>query len=321
MLAKAAGLAPDQVVLDLEDAVAARREDRRDPRAGGGGARGGGLGRADALGTRERRRHPVVPRRRGADRAASRRPLHSVVVPKVESADDARRRRGRCWTSSRPSSGSARSGSRRRSRARAASSTSTGSPAASPRLEALIFGPGDYAASLGIPQREIGADRPRLPGRPVALRALADRGRGARATGSIRSTARTPPSATWTGSRETARRRAAPRLRRQVGDPSGPDRDRATGLLAVGGRDRRAPSGCSARSTTPPRDGRAALELDGAMIDEASRQLAEAVLAARGRGARAVMDAPLARPPRSSRSSSSARGRGARFSSPTSAPR
>jgi citrate lyase subunit beta / citryl-CoA lyase len=36
--------------------------------------------------------------------------------------------------------------------------------AASPRLEALIFGPGDYAASLGLPQLDIGANEDSYPG-------------------------------------------------------------------------------------------------------------------------------------------------------------
>ena len=36
--------------------------------------------------------------------------------------------------------------------------------ASSARLEALVFGPGDYAASLGIPQLEIGAIDPAYPG-------------------------------------------------------------------------------------------------------------------------------------------------------------
>jgi len=36
--------------------------------------------------------------------------------------------------------------------------------AASPRTEALIFGPGDYAASLGVPQLTVGAIEPDYPG-------------------------------------------------------------------------------------------------------------------------------------------------------------
>lgn len=36
--------------------------------------------------------------------------------------------------------------------------------AASPRIEALIFGPGDFAASLGIPQLTVGAEEPLYPG-------------------------------------------------------------------------------------------------------------------------------------------------------------
>lgn len=36
--------------------------------------------------------------------------------------------------------------------------------ASSPRLEALIFGPGDYAASLGLPQLDIGTNEDSYPG-------------------------------------------------------------------------------------------------------------------------------------------------------------
>jgi citrate lyase subunit beta/citryl-CoA lyase len=36
--------------------------------------------------------------------------------------------------------------------------------AASPRIEALIFGPGDFAASLGIPQLSVGREEPLYPG-------------------------------------------------------------------------------------------------------------------------------------------------------------
>ena len=51
---------------------------------------------------------------------------------------------------------------------------------ASPRMETLIFGPGDYSASIGIPITTIGAAPGRLPGRPPQLRLLAAGGRGPR---------------------------------------------------------------------------------------------------------------------------------------------
>ncbi len=47
-----------------------------------------------------------------------------------------------------------------------------------PRLEALIFGPGDYAASLGLPMARHRGNRSVLRGRPVGVSAGADRGRG-----------------------------------------------------------------------------------------------------------------------------------------------
>ncbi len=48
------------------------------------------------------------------------------------------------------------------------------------RLEALVLGPGDLAASLGMPQIDDRGTRARLPGRRLASRALARAGGGAR---------------------------------------------------------------------------------------------------------------------------------------------
>ena len=79
---------------------------------------------------------------------------------------------------------------------------------ASDRIETIIFGPGDYAADLGIPQLSVGADRRALPRRPVALHPLAHRHHGARARPAGDRRARTPRSATSTGFRTVAERSA-----------------------------------------------------------------------------------------------------------------
>ena len=97
-------------------------------------------------------------------------------------------------------------------------------------LEALVFGPADLAASLGVPVLTIGAGSDRL--RPRA------RGRGGARLG--------PPGARRAARAARRRPRARPlratraraRLRRQVGDPPEPDRAGQPHLHAVAGRRR-----------------------------------------------------------------------------------
>ena len=164
MLAKAAELPADQVFLDLEDAVsplekeAARGHRRR--RAEHARLLGQDPGGAD-----QRRADPVVPARR--DRGRHRR------GPQPRLHHGARRSRTprRCTSSitCSPSSSSSaasttRSGSRRRSSRRGARSTSNEIATATDRIETLIFGPGDYAANIGVAQLTIGSIDPTYPG-------------------------------------------------------------------------------------------------------------------------------------------------------------
>ena len=122
---------------------------------------------------------------------------------------------------------------------------------ASPRLETLIFGPGDYAAAWALARCDR-RDRPRLPGRPLALHPVADltaaRGYGLQAIDGPY-----PVSRTSTGS---ARCPCAPG--RSATTASGRCTPaRSTSLNEVfaptPGRVRRRPRGCSRRTSTPPR--------------------------------------------------------------------
>ncbi len=162
MLEKARGLVVDEVVLDLEDAVpaaektpttrarlvAALREDWR-------------------AGTLAVRVNSVVSPWFEDDivqlLGGARERLHAIVVPKVESAETVRavdRRLG----------GLEEKYSLPPVEIEAQIETALGLTqveqiaAAAPRLAALVFGAGDYAASIGVPQPIIGAANPGYPG-------------------------------------------------------------------------------------------------------------------------------------------------------------
>jgi citrate lyase subunit beta / citryl-CoA lyase len=148
--------------------------------------------------------------------------------------------------------------------------------AASPRLETLVFGPGDYAASLGVSQRSIGAIDPAYPG---------DQWHYARSriAAAAHAFALQPIDGPYgeIGDRDGLRESAA-RARRlgfagkwvvhpdqivvceEVFSPTPEELEEALGVLA-------------ALDETAGRGEGAALH-DGVLIDEASRRLAEAVL-------------------------------------------
>ena len=154
--------------------------------------------------------------------------------------------------------------------------------AASARLEALVFGPADFMASLGMRSLTVGAQPAGTPATPSTTRTCGSWWRPG-PTGCRRSTARTPRSTTLDGLRRSAASVAAlgydgkwvihPSQIDIVNaefSPSQADYDRAELLLAAydyyTGR------------------GLGAAALDGEMIDEASRKLA-LVAAVRGRAA------------------------------------
>jgi citrate lyase subunit beta/citryl-CoA lyase len=137
MLAKAAALPADEVVVDLEDGVAAG--DKVAARAN--------LASASATGTLAVRINGVRTEWWEDDLAAA---AHAdvVVVPKVESADEVKR------VAERLGKGVGLEVQIETARGLVEAERIA---AFGPPLEALVFGPGDFAASLGVPVLTIGA--------------------------------------------------------------------------------------------------------------------------------------------------------------------
>jgi citrate lyase subunit beta/citryl-CoA lyase len=163
MLAKAAGLVPDVVMLDLEDAVAPLRKD--DARALVVEAIAGLEWQAATVAVRI---NPVGSRwclddvTALLEGAGSR--LDLLIVPKVEAASQVHfldhllaaleRRQGRTTPIGLDLQIETVLGVDRCEEVAAAAR----------RVEALVFGPGDYAATIGVPQLTIGAIDARYPG-------------------------------------------------------------------------------------------------------------------------------------------------------------
>jgi citrate lyase subunit beta / citryl-CoA lyase len=139
MLAKAAGLSADEVVVDLEDGVAPADKE---------GARGQ-LGDAAAHGTLAVRINGVGTPWWQADlEAVARRRPAVVVLPKAESADHVR-----AVAELLPEGiGLEVQIETARGLVEVERIAAVGGP-----LEALVFGPGDFAASMGMPVLTIGA--------------------------------------------------------------------------------------------------------------------------------------------------------------------
>jgi citrate lyase subunit beta/citryl-CoA lyase len=139
MLAKAAELAPDEVVVDLEDGVAPEAKPEARARLGDAAARGTLAVRINAVGT------PWW--REDLDAVADRRP-DVVVLPKAGSADDVRR-----VAELLPEGiGVEVQIETALGLVEVERIAAVGGP-----LEALVFGPGDFAASMGVPVLTIGA--------------------------------------------------------------------------------------------------------------------------------------------------------------------
>jgi citrate lyase subunit beta/citryl-CoA lyase len=154
---------------------------------------------------------------------------------------------------------------------------------ASPRIETLIFGPGDYAASVGVPQLSVGAIEPDYPGDQwhyVLSRIVTTaHAFGLQAIDGPYAAIRDPD-----GYREVARRSRLLgfdgkwalhpdqiAICNEVYTPTLDDYARAERIL-------------EAYATATGSDGLGAVVFEGEMIDEASRKMAIAV-AARGRAA------------------------------------
>ena len=238
-LAKAAGLAVDEVILDLEDAVAPER--KTEARELVARALGGAPWRARTVAIRVNRGS-----RDDLELVRSARP-DIVVLPKVESPDE---------LADLPVP------------AEAQIETARGLAeceriAAAPGLEALVLGPGDLAASLGVPELSIGA------GAHVDY-ALARMLVAARAHGLAAIDGPYPVLADPAGLRASAARSRAlgydgkwcihpaqAGVCEEVFTPSAEEVERARRILATSGAGR----------------------LDGEMVDEANRRMAEAILA------------------------------------------
>ena len=154
--------------------------------------------------------------------------------------------------------------------------------AASPRMETLIFGPGDYSAAVGIPITTIGGTPDHYPGDHLnyvySRLVVAARAAGIQAIDgpTRRSTTRTacasapasPARSAWTASGRSTRARS-------------PSSTRSSRPRARSGS---APRRCSRRTAAAAGEGRGAAMFDGEMIDEANRKMAER-LAEAGRAA------------------------------------
>ena len=258
---------------------------RVEPTDAGEGARGCLLQQRDRRRPRGRRRGrgqgesapapKVNTERAGAGRTLAVR-VNGVGTPWWR--DDVARRRGKAIRDRRPEGGiGGRGRSRRRAPAgggrrprgadrdeHAGSSRWSGSRPSGRRLERWSFGPGDVAASLGVPVLTIGERR-------VRVRVGAHRGRGprVRAPGGrrpLRGAARSRRAACVGGAC------ARTRLRRQVGDPQRADRAGQRGLHSG-----RRPSSSAPHGFSPPRTAR--LPVDGDMVDAATKRLAAALVA------------------------------------------
>ena len=251
MLAKAAELQADEVVVDLEDGVAA--VDKVAAR--------GNLAAAKALGTLAVRINGIATEWWEADLAAAT-PADVIVVPKVESVDDVRRVAERVAQDV----GLEVQIETARGLVEVERIAAFGPP-----LEALVFGPGDFAASLGVPVLTIGTDRIRHGAMTASYYAMARVAVAARAYGLQPIDG--PYAALDEG--DGLRRMAAAALAlgydgkwvihpsqidpvNEVFTPSETELERARGILATA-------------------DG--ASRVSGEMVDAATKRLAEAVLA------------------------------------------
>ena len=231
-LAKAAELHADEVFLDLEDAVApGDKEPARELR--GRGAASTRLRPRTRRRARQRDGHAALLPRPDRGGRAGRRPARRGHAPQGPLArgrrDDGQAARPR--SSSRPGS-AGRIGIEAQIEDAAGLIACEAIAAASPRMETLVFGPGDYSASVGIPITTIGGAPEGYPGDHLnyvySRLVVAARAAGIQAIdGPVRRRR-----ATSTGLRARAAARPGARPRRQVDDPPGSDRGRQRRLHA-----------------------------------------------------------------------------------------
>ncbi|HKU58257.1 MAG TPA: CoA ester lyase [Gaiellaceae bacterium] len=242
-LAKAAGIAADEVIVDLEDAVAPeRKHDAREIAA-------------RALMTLDWKTPTVALRMNGArtewhaDDLALAHLAAVVIVPKVESADELEGL-GACEALVETARGLAE----------------CEAIARAPGLEALVFGPGDLAASLGVPALTIGEGA--HTDYALARIVVAARAAGVQAidgpyphhtdSGGLRASALRSRAFGYDG--KWCIHPAQVEICNEVYTPTADELERARAILASSG----------------------VASVEGEMIDEANRRMAEAIVARAG---------------------------------------
>ncbi len=283
MLAKAATLAADEVFIDLEDAVTplekndATRQQVVDALLAPGWRTGTRAVRVNDASTRWCFRDIAYV----VERAAA--GLDCIILPKVETAGDVHFADRMLSQLELELGGSRRIGLEVQIESPRGLVNIESIAAASDRVETLIFGPGDFAASAGMPQLSVGAAEPAYGGDQwhyVLSRILTTaRAFGLQAIDGPYAQIRDPE-----GFRVVARRSQLLgfdgkwalhpdqiELCNEIFSPPLEEYERAERILDA-----------YARATRE--DGRGAVVFEGEMIDEASRKMAEQV-AARGRAA------------------------------------
>jgi citrate lyase subunit beta / citryl-CoA lyase len=236
MLASAATLEADEVVVDLEDGVApADKESARD-----------NLALARARGTLAVR----INKGSLADLEAAAAVADVIVLPKVESADEVAAIAAHTELPLEAQIETALGLVRVEEIARA------------PQLEALVFGPGDFAASLGVPVLTIGAGasdyamaRIAVAARAFGLQAIDGPHAALDDPGALRATAERVLALGYDG--KWAIHPSQLDTLHDVFTPSAAEIERARRILATDG----------------------AVRLEGEMVDEATKKLAQGVLA------------------------------------------
>ena len=275
-LAKAPSLPADAVFIDLEDAVAAdAKGDQARERAAGALTDGEWQGqtlsvRVNGLATRWWRRDVDVVVRGANGRLAS------IVLPKVESTADVETADRLLGELEEELELEQRIGLEAQIESARGLVEVERIAACSARLETLVFGPGDYAASLGIAQRSLGEVDPDYPGDQWHY-ARSRIAAAAHAFGLQPIDGPYAALADEDGLRESARRARLlgfqgkwvvhPDQIEPVNEEFSPTSEELAHALRVLDALRSA-DGC----------GQGAAVLDGLMIDEASRKLAEGVV-------------------------------------------
>jgi citrate lyase subunit beta/citryl-CoA lyase len=239
MLEKAASLPADEIVVDLEDGVA--QEDKERARAN--------LPLARARGTLAVR----VNKGSAADLDAAAAVADVVVLPKVESREEVEAAAGRTGLPLEVQIETALGLVRVEEIAQA------------PQVEALIFGPGDFAASLGVPVLTIGEGasdyamaRIAVAARAFGLQVIDGPHAALDDPGSLRASAEHALALGYDG--KWAIHPAQLDVLHEVFTPSPAELERARRILATDG----------------------AVRLDGEMVDEATKKLAAGVVARAG---------------------------------------